>query len=270
MKDDISPARRLLGLRGIACLCRRPSLPRLRSLLSRHQSFRCRIRRSGGGSYGTNYIYPTEETISYFAGKGMTIIRLPFRWERLQPELGRRSTTTNSSASRTRVVLLIRKHKMAVLLDPHNFGYYEQDAARHAAGDRRAPSPISGHGLPSNSPIRTTLFFGLMNEPHDIKATDWLESRQCGDPQHSGGRRRATSFWCRAPHWTGAATWEKDVIGGPNGTVMLGVKDPRDNYAYEVHQYLDSDSSGTHADLRRAQQAIDAIVRRRGLAEGRT
>ena len=32
-----------------------------------------------GGVYGTNYTYPTEETISYFARKRMTIIRLPFR-----------------------------------------------------------------------------------------------------------------------------------------------------------------------------------------------
>ena len=36
------------------------------------------------GSFGTDYTYPTHAEIDYYASKGLTVIRLPFLWERLQ------------------------------------------------------------------------------------------------------------------------------------------------------------------------------------------
>ncbi len=36
------------------------------------------------GILDKDYTYPTAAEVDYFTGKGMTIIRLPFRWERLQ------------------------------------------------------------------------------------------------------------------------------------------------------------------------------------------
>ena len=36
------------------------------------------------GTYGTQYTYPTTAEVDYYKGKGMNMIRLPFRWERLQ------------------------------------------------------------------------------------------------------------------------------------------------------------------------------------------
>ncbi|HEY9733060.1 MAG TPA: cellulase family glycosylhydrolase, partial [Drouetiella sp.] len=37
------------------------------------------------GVYNTNYIYPSNSEIDYFASKGLTVIRVPFSWERMQP-----------------------------------------------------------------------------------------------------------------------------------------------------------------------------------------
>ena len=37
------------------------------------------------GTFGTDYTYPTDQEINYFLSEGMNTIRLPFRWERLQP-----------------------------------------------------------------------------------------------------------------------------------------------------------------------------------------
>jgi len=47
--------------------------------------------------------------------------------------------------------------------------------------------------------------------------------------------------------WTGAHSWLKSDYGTPNGTVMKGIVDPGKNMVFEVHQYLDADSSGTSA-----------------------
>ena len=36
------------------------------------------------GTYGVDYIYPSHSEIDYYANAGMSVIRLPFLWERLQ------------------------------------------------------------------------------------------------------------------------------------------------------------------------------------------
>ena len=36
------------------------------------------------GTFGTDYTYPTHAEIDYYASKGMSVIRLPFLWERVQ------------------------------------------------------------------------------------------------------------------------------------------------------------------------------------------
>ena len=39
------------------------------------------------GVYGKHYRYPGIEELDYFKKKGLTLVRLPFKWERLQPQL---------------------------------------------------------------------------------------------------------------------------------------------------------------------------------------
>ena len=37
------------------------------------------------GTLGTNYTYPSEKTVQYFASKGMNVVRLPFKWSDCSP-----------------------------------------------------------------------------------------------------------------------------------------------------------------------------------------
>ena len=39
------------------------------------------------GVYGQDYIYPTSDELDYFKAQKMMLIRLPFRWERIQSTL---------------------------------------------------------------------------------------------------------------------------------------------------------------------------------------
>ncbi len=39
------------------------------------------------GLYNKNYIYPQKFEIEYFANKGVALMQLPFRWERIQHDL---------------------------------------------------------------------------------------------------------------------------------------------------------------------------------------
>ncbi|NTI73077.1 glycoside hydrolase family 5 protein [Rhizobium rhizogenes] len=197
-----------------------------------------------GGVLGTNYIYPSEDTVRYFAGKGMNVVRLPFRWERLQPVLNQ-PLDGKELQNLKDAVDLIQKHGMAVILDPHNYGYYDKiqlpqmPATDLAFGDFWARLAVEFAN-------RKGVSFGLMNEPHDIKAPDWLELANTAIRSiRTVGARNL--ILVPGTNWTGAHSWSADVLGGgANGTVMLGVKDPLNFYAFEFHQYLDADSSGTH------------------------
>src|ERR1700685_1275378 len=78
------------------------------------------------GTFGTDYTYPTQPEVDYFMSKGMNIIRLPFRWERLQhtnnitldaTDLGRMNTFVSAATAKG----------VYVILEPHNFERYYPD-----------------------------------------------------------------------------------------------------------------------------------------------
>ena len=35
------------------------------------------------GTYAYHYVYPTDDELDYYKAHGITLIRLPFRWERV-------------------------------------------------------------------------------------------------------------------------------------------------------------------------------------------
>ena len=88
------------------------------------------------------------------------------------------------------------------------------------------------------------VIFGLMNEPHVQSAADWLVSANAAIAAiRSAGALQ--EILVPGTDWDGAWSWT--LADTNNATVMgPGVVDPGHNFAFEVHQYLDSDSSGTH------------------------
>jgi endoglucanase len=210
----------------------------------------------GKDVYGTNYIYPTDKTIAYFANTGMTMVRLPFRWERLQPVLGSKLSSTELELMKN-AVELIRSHGMKVILDPHNFGYYD--------GKRMMTDELTAVQF-ADFWIRVALeflndediLFGLMNEPYDIPAEDWLiaTNRAIAGIRATGAKNM---ILVPGTHWSGASSWLKDKAGGNNSKVMARVEDPADNFIYEFHQYLDDDLSGTHETCPNAHIALQGL-----------
>jgi endoglucanase len=88
------------------------------------------------------------------------------------------------------------------------------------------------------------VIFGLMNEPHDMKSEQW---RDAANAAIAGIRETGAKNMILVPGngWTGAHSWTQNWYGTPNAELMLTIKDPADNLTFEVHQYLDGDSSGT-------------------------
>ena len=210
------------------------------------------------GVFGKDYTYPSAETIAYFAGKGFNAVRLPFRWEHLQPRLGRGF----DKAERRRLagtVKALRAAGMTVILDPHNYAAYD---GRQIGTDAVPDSAFSDFWRRLAEDYRTDagVQFGLMNEPHDMPAGQWLSAANAAIAAIRGtGAQNLVLVPGTA--WTGAHSWEEEREGGANGAVMLAIEDPADNHAYEVHQYLDADFSGKAPVCPRADDAVAALER---------
>ncbi len=193
------------------------------------------------GTIHKDYTYPKHADIDYFAGKGMNVFRLPFRWERLQPtlreafdaaELGRVDAFVNHATG----------NGAHVVLDPHNYARYRGGVIGQtveAAAFADLWTRLATHY--KNNP---KVIFGLMNEPHGMPTELW---RDDANAAIRAIRDTGAGNLILVPGnaYSGAGTWFQDWYGTPNATAMLGIEDPGNNFAFEVHQYLDSNASGT-------------------------
>ncbi len=199
------------------------------------------------GEYGVDYIYPSWADIEMYASKGMNIFRLPFRWERLQQELYASLDATELGYIRD-TVTTIKNTGGTVILDPHNFARYDDDstdAVEWVVGvdmDADALADLWAR-IATEFGNDDQIWFGLMNEPHDMETEVWLDAANLSI---AAIRDQGANNKVLVPgnQWTGAHSWSADYYGTPNAVAMLDVVDPADNFAFELHQYFDSGYSG--------------------------
>ena len=188
--------------------------------------------------YGTKYIYPSAVELDYFASRGINIVRFPFRWADLQPAL--QQPLDRAALDRVKGVIgAATRRGLVVILDPHDYARYHGKVIGGAAVPRGAFGDFWAR-LAAPFKDNPRVWFGLMNEPHDLPAEQWLGAANAAIAAIRGVG--ATNLiLVPGIAWTGAHSW----VSSGNGEVMLKIVDPRDHYLLEVHQYLDRDSSGT-------------------------
>lgn len=88
------------------------------------------------------------------------------------------------------------------------------------------------------------MIFGLMNEPNGISAPDWANAAQ---GTITAIRKTGAKNLILVPGtaYTGAHSWRSTSYGVSNAKALEILKDPGNNLAFEAHQYLDKDYSGT-------------------------
>lgn len=194
---------------------------------------------------GYDYIYPSKAEIDYYAGKGFGVVRLPFDIGRVYPTPSTQLDPTQIGAIKGVVDYALKKG-MRVILDPHNYG---------DVYDGWLPSPYVTIGIANSSTVLFADFwhrlantfvnypnviFGLMNEPNQQTAQQWHDAAVVAVAaiRTSGATQ---PILVPGTYWTGATSFG---AGTANSAVWEGFKDQ--NFAFEMHQYLDSDSSGTH------------------------
>src|SRR3954454_21966496 len=72
------------------------------------------------GLHGREYLYPPSDNIAAYARQGFRVIRLPFKWERLQPDLGA-PFEAGEQDRLVRTVQAALTFDLHAILDPHNY-----------------------------------------------------------------------------------------------------------------------------------------------------
>lgn len=203
-----------------------------------------------------DYFYPAKTTIDYVASKGMTSIRVPFLWERMQPELNG-ALDADELKRLDDVVRYATSKRLYVVLDLHNYAYYRQKVIGSPDVPVTVLADVWGR-LSAHFKGNALVGFGLMNEPKGLLTETWLSAANAAIAAIRNVGARNTIF-VPGNGWTGAHSWLSSRYGAPNSDVMLGVIDPANNYVYEVHQYLDSNYSGTHPACRSETVGVDTL-----------
>jgi endoglucanase len=207
------------------------------------------------GTFGQDYTYPTEEEVDYFTGKGMNVFRLPFKWERLQHQ--EMDSFDQAELSRLDAFVSYATSKGAyVLLDPHNYARYHGTVI----GDGVSVAAFADFWgkLADHFKSSPLVIFGLMNEPHGMSTELWRDDANAAI-QAIRDTGAQNLILVPGNSWTGAHSWDGDWYGTPNSEVMLTIVDPGNNYAFEAHQYLDDDSSGTSSTCVSEQVGVDRL-----------
>ncbi|MBK5958807.1 hypothetical protein CCR97_11380 [Rhodoplanes elegans] len=190
------------------------------------------------GVYGTDYIYPSAVDLDYYHDKGVTLIRLPFTWERMQPTLGG-DLDPAELARMTEFLDAAAARGMQIVVDLHNFGRYDGNAIGTDAVPVSAFSDFWGKLARALSDHPAVWGLGLMNEPHDMGGAQvWPAAAQAAADAVRATGNDATLV-VSGDGWSGTATWQ-DL------NASLRVNDALDKVVYEAHAYFDRDGTGVY------------------------
>ena len=212
------------------------------------------------GVYGYHYRYGSEATYAFLASRGVEVVRLPFRWERVQPTLLAPLDPERVGELKA-AVRRIGRHGMRVILDLHNFGgYYAHDpltggGRRLALGTGDLP-PAAFADLWRRLAIafaddETVLAYDLMNEPSHLGRWGpslWeRSSSQAVEAVRAIGDDRL--IMVAGYDWSALHNWAR-------AHPRPWIDDPAGNIRYEAHHYWDSRHSSQYgsyeAELRAA------------------
>jgi endoglucanase len=192
-----------------------------------------------------DYVYPSNAEVDYYASKGMTVIRVPFSGRRLQPVLNAPLFDTEVAALK-KVVNYGASKGISVILDPHDYGrQYDSTTGTSRVIGVAGGLPASTfadfwHRMAVAFKDQPTVIFGLMNEPNIQTAVEW---KNVAVPAVQAIRAAGAKQLILIPGtaWSGAHSW----VSSGNAAAWVNFVDPGNNFAFEMHQYLDRYSTGT-------------------------
>lgn len=202
------------------------------------------------GVLGTDYTFPSTSAIQTLINQGMNIFRVPFMMERMTP--GTMTSPLNSAyfSGYSNVINYITSNGAYAIVDPHNFGRYNGNVFTSASDFQTFWATLAGQ-FKSNSKV----IFDTNNEYNSEDQTNVLNMNQAAINGIRGAGATSQFIFAEGNQWTGAWDWVS-----VNGGNMAQLTDPQGKLIYEMHQYLDSDFSGTSATCTNTSVGQQALV----------
>ncbi|KAF4759767.1 hypothetical protein N7455_002748 [Penicillium solitum] len=186
------------------------------------------------GVYGTDYIFPDASAIQTLKGKGMNIFRVAFLMERLAPNSLTGELDAGYLTNLTATVKAITDAGSHAVLDPHNYGRYNGEIISTTSDFQTFWKNVAGEFVSNELVI-----FDTNNEYHDMDQDLVLKLNQAAIDGIREAGAKSQYIFIEGNSYTGAWTWTKVNDN------LKALTDPQDKIVYEMHQYLDSDGSGT-------------------------
>lgn len=218
-----------------------------------------------------DYTFPRKASIDHFASLGFGAVRIPFLWERLQPSL-RGGFAGGYFASLNKTVNQVTHRGMHAIIDPHNYARYSKSGKVN--GGKVIGAPGSGVSVADFADFWTRLanafkgnpnvIFAIMNEPNTMSTRLWAETAQAAI---DAIRKTGASQLVFVPGngWTGAHSWleswyDTAAEGLSNARAFENFTDSGNNFAFEMHQYLDSDAGGRSNECISSSVGVDGLA----------
>ena len=194
------------------------------------------------GDYGTDYTWPTLSTIDTFVSKGMNTFRINTLMERMAPNSMTGTLDAAYMGNLTETVNYITRKGAYALICPHNYGRYNGAIITSTSAFRSFRHNVAKHYTSNHKVI-----FDTNNEYHDMSGELVAQLNQAAIHGIRAAGARSQWITVEGNAYTGAWTWTTatGTDGKTNAQTMGGLKDPEDKIIYQMHQYLDSDGSGT-------------------------
>jgi len=196
-----------------------------------------------GDFSGTGDAPPTSQ-YTHFSAEGANLYRIPFAWQLMTPTLGGTINSTFFSEYDTTVqAALSSDSDVYVIVDLHNYARWNGDIIGQG-GPTNAQFASIWTQLASEYGTNDRIIFGIMNEPHDLNVTEWVASVQY---VVNAIRAEGATNYLLLP---GSSYSSAEALPTEAGPYLVDVTDPlgsTDKLLFDVHQYLDSDNSGTSA-----------------------
>ncbi|GHU68662.1 hypothetical protein FACS189413_06100 [Bacteroidia bacterium] len=195
-----------------------------------------------GGEFGGSPLYPDNEVDwTYYEEKGLNLIRLPFKWERVQAQVG--GALSADVPKLKQIVEIANRKGMQVMLDMHNFGRGKANVTDYIIGE--TSNVTIAHFADVWRKLATEFReyhlwgYDIMNEPHDMGSVDWFDIAQAT----INAIREVdaeTPIVIEGNGWASADRWP-DVSNS-----LKNLVDPSDRLIFQAHCYFDADASGTY------------------------
>lgn len=196
------------------------------------------------GEVSKDYFYPTISDLDYWHSKGLMLLRVPFKWERIQHELFGPLTEAEITVMKS-FLNEAAKRKMKVILDLHNYGRRKVAGVDYIIGDKNVPIEALGDfwnklAKELTAHKKTIYGYGLINEPHDmLPSAPWVKIAQAAifDIRKVDNE---TAIIVGGNHWSSAYRWLEV------SDELKHLYDPINNLIFEAHIYFDEDGSGVY------------------------